>query len=84
MPELALRCAQFFHSISKYCVGFYKNCKYPPIQINISNNPGKSNSSKNRRKIKQIKPAEAEQYAERTDMHNNIPNQLTSNLLKNH
>lgn len=27
MPELALRCAQFFHSISQYCVGYYNNCK---------------------------------------------------------
>lgn len=26
MPELALRCAQFFHSISQYCVGYYNNC----------------------------------------------------------
>lgn len=27
MPELALRCAQFFHSISQYCVSYYNNCK---------------------------------------------------------
>lgn len=25
MPELALRCAQFFHSLSEYCLYFYKN-----------------------------------------------------------
>lgn len=25
MPELALRCAQFFHSLSQYCLYFYKN-----------------------------------------------------------
>jgi hypothetical protein len=30
MPELALHCAQFFHSISRYCVGFYKNRTAPP------------------------------------------------------
>lgn len=28
MPELALRCAQFFHSLSQYCLYFYKNCKF--------------------------------------------------------
>lgn len=26
MPELALRCAQFFHSLSQYCLYFYRNC----------------------------------------------------------
>ncbi len=30
MPELALRCAQFFHSLSQYCLYFYKNCKILP------------------------------------------------------
>lgn len=28
MPELALRCAQFFHSISQYCMGYYRNCMF--------------------------------------------------------
>jgi hypothetical protein len=33
MPELALRCAQFFHSLSQYCLYFYKNCKYFPNNL---------------------------------------------------
>jgi len=28
MPELALRCAQFFHSLSQYCLYYYKNCNF--------------------------------------------------------
>ena len=24
---MALRCAEFFHSVSEYCVGYYRNCK---------------------------------------------------------
>jgi len=33
MPELALRCAQFFHSVSKYCLGYYRNCNHKMIKI---------------------------------------------------
>jgi hypothetical protein len=27
LPELALRCAQFFHSLSQYCLQYYRNGK---------------------------------------------------------
>jgi len=82
MPELALRCAQFFHSVSEYCVGYYRNCKTSSMQISKRKKPRRRNSSKNWRKKKIPKVQSATERDKTTRMHLNLTLTANSSLQK--
>jgi len=64
MPELALRCAQFFQSVSKYCLGYYRNCNYEMIKTKEMRKEERPNRLKKMKGIRNKKSRRVEMGGE--------------------
>ena len=64
MPELALRCAQFFHTVSEYCVGYYHSCLFL-VYVDVRENDSKK--TKHIKKVEKDKDAKGGKKAKKKD-----------------